>query len=97
MNIPTPKDMPQHKPVAKIDNLEVSEATKTEPEKRVFVRKPHLTDRPFKNLPGLVALKTNLEFGEAAKAGTGNKVDSRSRSRSNGVPKGAFSKYPTQK
>jgi hypothetical protein len=55
--MPTPKDMPPHKP----ENPKVLSAkdSKDAPLKRPFVRKPHLTQRPFKNNPGLELIRKN--------------------------------------
>lgn len=67
MNTPSPKDMPQHKPAPSTDTLEASPIV-DEKTKPVFVRKPHLTDRPLKNDPRLLALKSTLTVDETSKA-----------------------------
>lgn len=56
MSTPTPKDMPKRK----LSFKETVEKVMAEPVKPPFVRKPHLTDRPLKNDPALLALKAQL-------------------------------------
>lgn len=81
MNIPTPKDMPQHKPVVSAEELEQSPIQ--DKPKPAFVRKPHLTDRPLKNDPHLQLLKTRLVMSDTNKAFKGLARDATKASKSN--------------
>lgn len=67
-NAPKPNNVPIKKhviatvtvPTTSLNTGPVGEAVKTTP-KKPFVRKPHLTDRPFKDNAGLQALRDQMQ------------------------------------